>query len=55
MTEKIEGLKNCTCRDMDCLPNRTYMSNIYNKSVEVLLCPVCGGQVETYDEKEEKI
>ncbi len=52
MTEKIEGLKNCKCIDMDCLPNKVFLTDINNKSVEVLICPVCGGQIKTTEEED---
>jgi hypothetical protein len=54
MTEKIKGLKNCKCIDMDCLPIKTFLTDIINNmSVEVLICPVCGGQIETSNEEED--
>ena len=51
---EIDGLKNCDCVDQDCLPNKTFLTNTEGKSVEVLLCPTCGGQIETETEVMEK-
>lgn len=52
MTEKIPGLKNCKCIDQDCLPNRATLTNDDGDSAEVLICPTCGGQIETEEEEE---
>lgn len=52
MSEKIEGLKDCKCKDQDCLPNRAYLTDVYGKSVMVLLCPTCGGQIQTEEGEE---
>lgn len=43
MIENIEGLKTCKCGG-DSLPNKTHMTDVGGKSVEVLICPECGGQ-----------
>jgi hypothetical protein len=51
MIEKITGLKICKCGG-DSLPNKIHMTDVYGKSVEVLICPECCGQIE-YEKEEE--
>jgi hypothetical protein len=51
MSEEIEGLAFCACLDQDSLPGFAWLTDVYGKSVMVLICPACGGQIKT--EKEE--
>jgi len=51
MSEEIEGLAFCTCSDQDCLPSIAWLTDVNRKSVEVLICPTCGGQIKTEAEE----
>ena len=51
MSENIEGLAFCACPDQDCLPSIAWMTDVSGKSVEVLICPTCGGQIKTEEDE----
>jgi predicted SprT family Zn-dependent metalloprotease len=51
MIENIDGLKTCKCSG-DSLSNKAHLTDVYGKSVEVLICPECSGQIEFNEEKE---
>ena len=50
MLEEIEGLKTCKCGG-DSIPDKAHMTDVGGKSVEVLICPECGGQIEFFPEE----